>query len=147
MLAKNIPFEVVNINLKKKPEWFLETTWGQVSVVRYKNQFIMESLINSDFIDEAFPEIPLHPQDPLDKAQGRLRVEKYGKLVGNFYKIAWLSSTAEERKTNWDQLLTKLGEIDADLKELGTPFFGGDSPNMTDFMMWPWHERLTMMVT
>ena len=83
MLAKNIPFEVVNINLKKKPEWFLETTWGQVSVVRYKNQFIMESLINSDFIDEAFPEIPLHPQDPLDKAQGRLRVEKYGKLVGN----------------------------------------------------------------
>ena len=35
LLAKNIPFEVVNINLKRKPEWFLAETWGQVSVVRY----------------------------------------------------------------------------------------------------------------
>ena len=52
LLAKNIPFEVVNINLKKKPEWFLETTWGTVSVVRYKDNFIMESLVNSDFLDE-----------------------------------------------------------------------------------------------
>ena len=34
LLAKSIPFEVVNINLKKKPEWFLAETWGQVSVVR-----------------------------------------------------------------------------------------------------------------
>ena len=34
LLAKNIPFDVVNINLKKKPEWFLKETWGLVSVVR-----------------------------------------------------------------------------------------------------------------
>ena len=27
---------------------------------------------------------------------------------------------------------------------LGTPFFGGDSPNMTDYMIWPWIERLPM---
>ena len=34
LLAKNIPFDVVNINLKNKPEWFLQQTWGTVSVVR-----------------------------------------------------------------------------------------------------------------
>ena len=52
LLAKNIPFDVVNINLKKKPEWFLEQSWGAVSVIRYKGACIMESLINSDFLDE-----------------------------------------------------------------------------------------------
>ena len=36
LLAKGVPFEVVNINLKNKPEWFLQQTWGTVSVVRYR---------------------------------------------------------------------------------------------------------------
>ena len=34
LLAKGVPFEVVNINLKNKPDWFVEKTWGTVSVVR-----------------------------------------------------------------------------------------------------------------
>ena len=106
LLAKKIPFDVVNVNLKKKPEWFLETTWGQVSVVRYQDQYVMESLINSDFIDEQFPENPLHPTDPMEKAKGRLRVEKICKMISPFYKI---------------------GEIQPELSMLGTPFFGGDS--------------------
>ena len=36
LLAKGVPFEVVNINLENKPEWFLQQTWGTVSVVRYR---------------------------------------------------------------------------------------------------------------
>ena len=52
LLTKNIPFNVVNINLKKKPDWFVEKTWGTVSVVNYKGEYIMESLVNSDFVDE-----------------------------------------------------------------------------------------------
>ena len=52
LLAKNIPFDVVNINLKKKPDWFVKNTWGTVSVIRYKGEHIMESLVTSDFVDE-----------------------------------------------------------------------------------------------
>jgi len=51
-LAKKTPFDLVNINLKKKPDWFVEKTYGAVSVVKYKGKYIMESLVNSDFIDE-----------------------------------------------------------------------------------------------
>ena len=145
LLAKKIPFDVVNINLKKKPEWFLQTTWGLVSVVRYKAQYVMESLINSDFIDDLFPEKPLHPQDPLEKAKGRLFVEKICKMILPFYKIYWPKSTTEERLTAWGQIVVKIGEIDAELGMLGTPFFGGESANMTDYMIWPWIERLPML--
>ena len=52
LLTKNIPFDVVNINLKKKPDWFLEKTDGTVSVIKYKGRYILESLVNSDFVDE-----------------------------------------------------------------------------------------------
>ena len=40
LLAKGVPFEVVNINLKSKPEWFLQQTWGTVSVVRYRKYLV-----------------------------------------------------------------------------------------------------------
>ena len=52
LLAKNMNFDVVNINLKKKPKWFLQKTAGTVSVVKYKGEYIEESLVNSDFVDE-----------------------------------------------------------------------------------------------
>merc|ERR1712223_1613873 len=52
LLEKKVPFNVVNINRSKKPEWFLADTWGTVSVVRHKGAHIMESLVNSDYIDE-----------------------------------------------------------------------------------------------
>ena len=89
LLAKNIPFDVVNINLRSKPEWFLEQTWGTVSVVRHRGKFIMESLINSDYIDEQFPETRLHPEDPYEKAEGRLLLEKFTKFIPSFYKVVW----------------------------------------------------------
>ena len=144
LLAKQVPFQVVNIDLKNKPEWFLQQTWGQVSVVRYKGHFIMESLINSDFIDELFPDTPLHPRDPAEKAKGRLRVEKFCKLTSPFYKI-YYPGTAEQRRLSWDQLLARLGDMDAELRELGTTFFGGSRPGMADLMVWPWVERLPML--
>ena len=96
---------------------------------------------------KAFPDKQLHPKDPIAKAKGRLRVEKYGKLTGNFYKVAWLPSTPEERKTNWEQLVKKLGDMDEELKSLGTTFFGGNIPEMSDYMIWPWIERLPIMVS
>ena len=52
LLVKKMPFEVVNINLRSKPAWFLANTWGTCSVVRYGGQHVMESIVNSDFIDE-----------------------------------------------------------------------------------------------
>ena len=59
LLAKNVPFENVNIDLKKKPDWFLESTLGQVPVLLYKEKIIPESIITCDFLDEVSYEVYL----------------------------------------------------------------------------------------
>lgn len=97
-------------------------------------------------MSQQFPEKQLHAKDPIAKAEGRLLVEKLCKFVPFFYKLAYFPATAEERRAHWDSLVAKLGESDAELKKLGTPFFGGDKPSMTDYMIWPWNERLSMLV-
>ena len=87
----------------------------------------------------------LHPKDPLEKAKGRLRVEKLSKMTSSYYKVL-MSKSSEERKEAWKTLMTKLEEIDSELKTLGTPFFGGMTPDMTDYMLWPWNERIPCLV-
>ena len=52
LLAKNLEFENINIDLKKKPDWFVESTFGKVPVLLYKGKIIPESLITSDYLDE-----------------------------------------------------------------------------------------------
>eukprot|EP00091_Calanus_sinicus_P004131 TRINITY_DN14348_c0_g1_i1.p1 TRINITY_DN14348_c0_g1~~TRINITY_DN14348_c0_g1_i1.p1 ORF type:complete len:148 (-),score=51.06 TRINITY_DN14348_c0_g1_i1:278-721(-) len=99
LLTKNIPFNVVNINLKKKPDWFQEKTWGTVSVVKYKGEYIMESLVNSDFVDELEPATALHPLDPLEKAMGRLLVEKFGKMRAPYYGVLMAKGDNAEEVT------------------------------------------------
>lgn len=141
LLAKKIPFKVININLKKKPEWFLEKTFGLVSVVLYKGDYIMESLINSDFLDELFPTPRLHPADPAQKAKDRLVVEVFGKMLGPFYRTV-MAKTPEDRTNSHKEMVSVLEKIEAEFNKRGTKFFCGAEPGMLDYMIWPWFERL-----
>jgi len=140
LLEKKVPFNVVNINLSKKPDWFLANTWGTVSVVRHKGAHIMESLVNSDYIDELFPDTALHAKDPLEKAQGRLLVEKYSKMIPKYYGILKAERPGadkifEEMKALWSSLDSHLGQK-------GKAFLSGDKVGMPDLMLWPWFERM-----
>jgi len=140
LLEKKVPFNVVNINLSKKPEWFLANTWGTVSVVRHKGAHIMESLVNSDYIDELFPETQLHSRDPLEKAQGRLLVEKFSKIIPKFYGI--LKAERPEADKIFEEMKALLTGLDAHLGQKGQRFLSGEKVGMPDLMLWPWVERM-----
>ena len=86
LLAKEVNFKVININLKKKPDWFTADTFGLAPVVIYKGDIIPESLITSDLVDELFPGESLTPADPVAKAKDRVVLEIFGKLISAFYK-------------------------------------------------------------
>merc|ERR1711970_580014 len=147
LLCKKMPFDVVNINLKKKPKWFLENTYGATSVVKYRGSYIMESLINSDFVDELDPSTPLHSKDPLTKAQGRLFIEKAAKIAGPFYNIMRATADTreevkEKRMEIFKEMKKTLEFMEIELRSKGTKFFSGKEVGMYDLMVWPWMERL-----
>ncbi|KAG8235616.1 hypothetical protein J437_LFUL014874 [Ladona fulva] len=76
--AKKIPYDIVNINLTEKPEWLLEKSpLGKVPALEIDGQTIYESLIVSDFLDEKFPQRPLLPKDPMQKAKDKILVEQF----------------------------------------------------------------------
>ncbi|XP_054238248.1 glutathione S-transferase omega-1 isoform X2 [Indicator indicator] len=81
--AKGISHEVININLKNKPDWFFEKNpLGLVPVLETsKGQLICESSITCEYLDEAFPGKKLMPSDPYERACQRMLLEQFSKVL------------------------------------------------------------------
>ena len=92
-------YEEINVNLVEKPEWYLKKNApGQVPSIEWvdrdskESRFIPESLVVSDYLEEAYPETPLQPNDPYLKAKQRLLVERFGSVNKNLlFNISYLS--------------------------------------------------------
>ncbi len=74
--------EIVNINLKDKPDWYVKKhpAVARVPLVEYNGKLMWESGICADYIDELFPEIPLHPKDPYTRNLHRILADSIPKV-------------------------------------------------------------------
>ncbi|XP_076142177.1 glutathione S-transferase omega-1-like [Alosa pseudoharengus] len=145
--AKGIKHETVNINLKDKPDWFLEKNpLGLVPTLETVNgQVIYESPITCEYLDEVYAEKKLLPSDPFEKAQQKMLLEHFSKVTPYFYKIPMGKKNGEDVSSLEAELKERLSKLNEVLVNKKTKFFGGDSVSMIDYMMWPWFERMEMM--
>lgn len=142
--AKGIKHDIINIDLKDKPEWFLERNpLGLVPTVEtLAGELIYESPIVCDYLDESYPEKKLLPSSPFGKAQQKMMLEYFSKVIPIFYKIASMRKNGEDASGQEGELKNKFSKLNEELVSKKTKFFGGDSITMIDYMMWPWFERL-----
>lgn len=75
-------FETINIQLKDKPDWFLQKNpFGTVPTLETPaGEVIYESLITCEYLDEAYPEKKLLPSTPFGKAQQKMMLEDFSKV-------------------------------------------------------------------
>lgn len=141
--AKNIPYHVAFINLTDKPEW-LEKVSALTKVPALEipghGESLIESLIIADYLDEKYPQNPLHPKDPLQKARDRILVERFNSFITPFYRIVFNSQQGGAPGAI-TELTNALDIYEKELRERKTKFFGGSKPGMLDYMIWPWCER------
>jgi glutathione S-transferase len=52
-----------------------------------EDQPLIESLIIADYLDEKYPQKPLHSKDPLKKAQDRILIERFGAVTTALYRL------------------------------------------------------------
>nr|AFU75553.1 omega class glutathione S-transferase [Perinereis aibuhitensis] len=139
LLHKNIPHEVVNVNLKYKPDWFLKRNpWGLAPTIELNNKVIYESAICDDYLDEIYPEKPLYPKDAYKKARQKILMDHFSKVIPLFY-------TQIRQKGDPVKLMAEIKErLSVFERELNGNYFGGESEasiGMLDLRIWPWFER------
>jgi len=142
---KNIPYDVVFVNLTQKPEWLTQkNSYGKVPCLELENgEVLYESLIVADYLDELHPEPRLYPNDPLAKAKDKLLIDRFNtSIISTMHKF--YTSTSDSREL-FNEVLNGLEVFDKELQKRGTPYFGGQQPGMLDLMIWPWSERANML--
>lgn len=81
--AKSIRHEIININLKNKPDWYYtKHPFGQVPVLENSQcQLIYESVIACEYLDDVFPGRKLFPYDPYERARQKMLLELFCKIL------------------------------------------------------------------
>jgi glutathione S-transferase len=138
----NIPHEVVNINLKDKPDWFLaRTPVGLVPVLQQDDKLVHESTICCEYLDDVYGEKKLFPQDPYARAQMKFLMANFNKVTDKF-NAHFRAKTAEEKQ---DQLNDMHKALMLYEEALTGKYFGGDKPSMLDMHIWVYFERMPLL--
>jgi glutathione S-transferase len=86
LAEKELDYETVEVDLADRPQWLLELNppGGRVPVL--DDGFTLpESEVIMAYLDERFPERPLLPSDPAERAQARLLVHRFDEHLGTDY--------------------------------------------------------------
>ena len=131
---KGIPFERIDIDLANKPDWFLAISpLGKTPVLQVGDSVIFESAAILEYLEETQAK-PLHPADPLKRAEHRGWIE-FGSTVLN--DIAGFYAAVDEAtfKAKTAQLEQKFARLEA--RVAASPWFDGENFSLVDVVFGP----------
>jgi len=73
---KAIEHELISVDLGNIPDWYYELSpTGRAPLLRQGEDIVWESLVMNEFLEDAYPDRPLLPQDPITRAHARIWIE------------------------------------------------------------------------
>jgi glutathione S-transferase len=134
LAEKELDHELVPIDLGDRPAWLYEKNpTGKVPVLEEDAFVLPESLVISEYLEERYPEPPLWPADPAERALARLRVERFDELGDAYYALR------RDRDGAREELERRLAELDGVLE--AQPFLTGREYGLADIAYVPWIVR------
>jgi glutathione S-transferase len=134
LTEKGVAFERIDIDLANKPDWFLAISpLGKTPVLQVGDVPIFESAVILEFLEETQPG-PLHPADPLTRAEHRAWIE-FGSVV--LSGIAGFYAAADEAtfKAETAQLEQRFARLET--RVAASPWFDGESFSLVDAVFGP----------
>ena len=134
LTEKGVPFERVDIDLANKPDWFLKISpLGKTPVLVVGDVAIFESAVILEYLEETGPK-PLHPADPLRRAEHRGWIEFASAVLND---IAGLYSASDEAafKAKAIQLEARFARLEA--RVVASPWFDGEAFSLVDAVFGP----------
>jgi glutathione S-transferase len=134
LAEKGVAFRRTVVDLSDKPAWFLEISpLGKTPVLIVDDVAIFESAVILEYLEETQVN-PLHPADPLDRAQHRSWIE-FGSAILNDIAGFYSADEAVLFDIKAEALQSKFGTIERVLGD--GPFFDGDRFSLVDAVFGP----------
>jgi glutathione S-transferase len=137
---KGVPYETVEIDLSDRPAWLYEKNpAGKVPVLEEDGWVLPESAVIGEYLEERYPEPPLLPDDPSERALARLLVFRFDDELGAAYYAF------RRREPGADRLLDDgLAGLDSLLERM--PYLTGRAFGLADVAYLPWVIRARDML-
>jgi glutathione S-transferase len=134
LAEKDIPYETVVIDLSSRPAWLYEKNpSGKVPVLEEGAWVLPESAVIAEYLNERYPEPPLLPADPAERAIARLLIFRFEDFSEPYYALRRGEDGAEEA---FDGELAHLEAL------LGCmPYLTGRAYGLADLDYVPWVIR------
>lgn len=142
---KGVEFDVDYIDLKSKPDWFLELSpTAKVPTLEVitddgRQIVLFESLVINEYLDEVAGGQRMLPDDPLEKARARAWIEYSTVLLQDCFELTAakdedvIAPVIERVRARLDRLEAELGD---------DPFFLGKPMSLVDAAFVPALQRL-----
>jgi glutathione S-transferase len=134
LTEKGVAFERIDIDLANKPDWFVAISpLGKTPVLQVGDYAIFESAVILEYLEETQLS-PLHPADPLRRAEHRAWIE-FGSTVLN--DIAGFYAAPDEAtfKARTSQLAQRFARLEA--RVAAAPWFDGENFSLVDAVFAP----------
>jgi glutathione S-transferase len=134
LTEKGTAFERIDIDLANKPDWFLKVSpLSKTPVLQVGDIAIFESAVILEYLEETQPR-PLHPADPLTRAEHRAWIEFGSAVLGD---IAGFYAASDEAafKAKTSQLEQRFARLEA--RVAASPWFDGESFSLVDAVFGP----------
>ncbi|CAI5445880.1 unnamed protein product [Caenorhabditis angaria] len=139
--AKKIPTEIVNIDLKNKPDWYFSKHFkGQVPALEYDGKHVIESAVIPEYLDDIFPETRILPTDPYQKVQQKLLLARLSEIAPAFYGVVQSVQDPSVREEKVANLLKSLEAAEQLLT--GEYYSGTNKPGYADYLFYPNIQRV-----
>ncbi|MBM3580230.1 MAG: glutathione S-transferase family protein [Alphaproteobacteria bacterium] len=143
LIEKNIPYEKQEIDLQHRPDWFVkDAPLGRVPMLYTDGKILFESITICEYLEEIFPEIPLHPKDPYAKAWHRGWMEFSNGVLAATFGMIW-SQNQEQFDLKKAEVVAKLVILDKYLKF--NPYFDGNKFSLVDICLASAFKPLTFV--
>lgn len=142
---KNIDYELIEIDLKNKPSWFLEISpYGKVPLIKHQNKYLYESSIINEYLEEVFVAPPFLASDPMIRAHMRIWIAYCNSdFVPAYYKLL-ISQEKDKYPALRDTLINSLYFIEREgFEKCGSDgdYFFGSKLSLVDITYYPFFER------
>ncbi|CAD5115956.1 DgyrCDS4886 [Dimorphilus gyrociliatus] len=136
---KKIPHDVININLKDKPDWFFDKNpFGTVPAIERDNDIIFESAVCNNFLEEEYEGASLIPSCKKQRYHERMLMDAFGSVIPKIHTIV-TGQNIDEAIENFMKSFQHFEKEIANRK-----FFGGDEISMLDIHIWPFIQKISV---
>ena len=147
LAEKAIAHESQTIDLLNIPEWYYAISpTGKVPLLKRGDDIVWESNIINEYLEDAYPDIPLLPEYPLARAHARLWID----YCNTMFQPNYCGLVFEQDKSKHEDirviLYDSLKHIDEGLaKTAPGPFWLGEKISLVDLSYYPFFEHAPVL--